>query len=267
MATHNCSRINWNLLCKSIEYSIRGYERDFFRTNNSLAIEHVAIQLFSTIKEFAETEQNTNKKRNRDTRKDKILVKFRENNINDEQLNPCTWVDNITRRNLFSGTQSVRGPIPHLIHAYVYLNLILSGWRPAYIFCIGWVKFFYSCDNNLPEFLTDEFSKIWLPIGLIMQTINPYWEIDCKSIFIGCAYSLRRRDVQKYTLTLEETEKIRDFTSLLFRCLYIFHRNYELSFIDILTEIFVMFRLDASEIAEKYDLEIVNPENIIYYED
>jgi len=210
MTTHSCGKIQWTCITENVKFN---HNVGRFEIQDLKKLEHVAIQMLTLVDDFSKTVQ---KKKS----KNPLIQKY-----TDEQLNPLTWV-----RTSYELTHCSNywlfGPIQYLVECYVYLNLILAGFDPAFLRPLGALSDFWPCDNDLPEFLCDEFNRIFEPVSNIIQNRNP----DFNTSYLPGIFRISRRDFTKTTLNSEEIKNIKDFCGLLFRCIYTAHRVYELDY-------------------------------------
>ena len=166
-----------------------------------------------------ETENHRKELERRKTRiiKNSLLDKLYNDGYTDEDLKAEKWVDN--KYFLLRGvSQSVHGPIVYLIQGYIYLNLVLAGFQPAFYRFFGDIQDFYPCDNYLPKFLCDIFYETVSPLLNVIINTNQKSSVE--------RYCLYRRnyhiniDKSKITLTQEEMQKIQDLSRLLFKSIY-----------------------------------------------
>lgn len=248
MTTHNVGRINWSLLTENIKL-IQNDRLSYFECRDRGKIEHVAIQLLNVIDEFSKTEQKK-------PTKNVLLLELNKKGITDRELNPVSWVPEPTEYYLIRGiSQAVSGPVQYLIECYVYLNLILAGFEPTFMLILGYVVDFSPCDNNLPEFLCDEFEKIFMPVIDVIKYKNPQRSFT----------SLLSSDLQDYAdrysrakpcLSDENIQGIRNFCSLIFRSMYLLHKDYKFINYDLIcdtiTSMFYFSTYEDESISRKF---------------
>ena len=125
-------------------------------------------------------------------------------------IDPSKWIGNYHIQYTVRGiTLAVDGPVRYLIRCYVYLNTVLADWEHVYCLSDFVKKEFHPSDNQLPDFICNEFVRVYKPIDLIAQTKK--------------SNSTNISD----NLTKEQVEDITNFCGLLFKCIYISFRSYE----------------------------------------
>lgn len=243
MTAHNCGKINWYIFYENIKYNKMKFSYD---VKNIKSIKYISNQIFSQIESFSNSEQKKKSKK-------KILNKYSDHVLD---LTNIYEFHNVKSKNkeyylyyaLVSGnSQAVQGLITLLLEVYIFLNLYIGGFfddRNFYSIvtsqimgCILWN--FVSNDNDLPLFLEQEFYEImtYVTNAEILKSTN--WINEFAKI-----------DKEKTNFTLEQIDKTKQFCSLIFKCLYLTHKNYKQNYNleDVIMEsICTIFRINKYE--------------------
>jgi hypothetical protein len=221
MTAHNTGKIKWNILTENIFID----EKNKFQIKNTKAIDYFVNNFFQIIKIFSETKQ---KKINKN-----VLIK----KYNDNVINPINWCDNISKlyniedniqqKYLIRGMcQYYEGTLLLLVKIYIYLNLILTDFKflddklYKIIQCFYWSDYF-------PEFFVNEFVSIIVPLFKIIKKNNNMTN-ELHNIILNSFYKNNVEELEKcnHDVTQEDFEKIKNFTGLIFKCIFLIYKNY-----------------------------------------
>ena len=168
---HNCGKIDWNCLDKTIIITYDKYEkRCKKRCNNPKALKYFSSNMFNVIKEFASTSKGT-------------------------EINPFEWTNEYE---LFVSAGAQTSHLNALVCIYIELNLLMFNWTKYYdLWISNRCTIFDVClgfsDYGHPSFLADMFTNIVhelikikkednMSVELVQQ-IRDYLDIVFKSLY------------------------------------------------------------------------------------
>ena len=188
--SHNCGRLPWNVLDSSI---IKHFDGNLYslRVVNEKAIDYFSHEFVRTIQEFADSDKSE---------------------IEDE-FNPCKWKFHVD----FYGAGGQIGYIPTLICVYIMLNLILIDYKKYNTKFSSRSKYYHK-PYGKPEYpWSFNCARGSADIGL---------NESLETMFDRILFFIYDRETNELKqISKDDVQQIRDYLSIIFKCLYTIHRQ------------------------------------------